>query len=187
MAICLQGGGTINTNTTAGEFICSTGSGTDPKWPDISKSGWSWGTVTVAGNDSSVTATCPFATCGGTQDQLATVKMNGATFGTTAGNTPFAATFTPNIQALYSTSNGGSITASFNKTPDSVTWSMNIDGETAQTITTGGVTSSNEITCRLISNGVNCSMSHDNTGTGTIHIYAISGSEVFDFLWDINP
>lgn len=93
MAICLNGGGTIlptpiggvNQTPIAGNEICNPIIGI--KWPDISKSGWSWEAVTPNGADTSVTATCPFATCGGTQNQVATVKMSGAIFTLAAGTT----------------------------------------------------------------------------------------------------
>jgi prepilin-type N-terminal cleavage/methylation domain-containing protein len=85
LAACINGGGSV-TSPTIGNDICNPAIGS--KWPSFGSSGWNWiPVVSGTGDNTTVTATCPYTACSGTANQLATIKMTGATFTTTAANT----------------------------------------------------------------------------------------------------
>lgn len=86
LAVCINGGGSVTT-PIIGNDICSNPA-IGSKWPSFGSSGWNWiPVVSGAGDNTKVTATCPYTACGGTENQLATIKTTGVTFTTTAADT----------------------------------------------------------------------------------------------------
>lgn len=130
MAVCINSGGTINPPDPLDPniYICSFTPATDAKYPDLTKSGWEWIKVIFNSDneDTTIIATCSADFCG--TNQLAEIKMTGATFSSTSYSiifAPSASQVTTTAATFMATSNN----------PFTVTWTMS-----GQVITTSGIT-----------------------------------------------